>query len=319
MTPDARTPSRIETAMLSDGDMQVTVLNYGAITQGWWYKDTSLVLGFDDPAAYFSDTSFMGAIIGRVANRIGGAQFDLSGRSYDLNANEGSNTLHGGAHGLSRQFWTLAQTAQNEAVLSYQSRDGESGFPGDVRFEVRVTLRFPRLIYTITAHPDWPTPISVTQHNYYTLGGFEGVDAHRLELASSRYLDIDEQGIPTGRLCSTVGSELDFSAPSPIRQASKGIDHYFCFDQDRDPVAPVAVFTAPSGLTLTAYSDQPGAQVYSGANLAEPPKGSPGLCIEPSGYPNAPNIPSFPSIIHTPENPYRQVLTLEISEGRDEG
>lgn len=316
--PEVEELSRFETVILTDGDMRASVLNYGAITQGWWYKDVPLVLGFDDPIRYFTDTTYMGAIVGRVANRIGGARLELAGAGFELNANEGENTLHGGAKGLSKQFWNLEQTAPNEVVLHYLSRDGESGFPGNVRFEVRVTLNYPRLTYTLKGYPDRPTPISLTQHNYYSLGSSEGVGAHKLELASGRYLDIDEQGVPTGRLCSTKDSELDFSAPRSIGHVPMAIDHYFCFDQDRDPADPVAKFTAPSELSLAVYTDQPGAQVYSGARLARPLRGSAGLCIEPSGYPNAPNIPLFPSIICTPEKPYRQVLTLEISEGGNE-
>jgi len=318
MMPLPERPSGVETVVLTDRDMRASVLNYGAITQGWWYKDVSLILGFDDPTEYFIDTTYMGAIVGRVANRIGGARLDLAGAGFELSANEGKNTLHGGADGLSKQFWNVEEIAPNEVVLRYVSRDGESGFPGQVRFEVHIALQFPRLIYRLAAYPDRPTPISLTQHNYYTLGSARGVDEHRLKLASARYLEIDEQGIPSGGLCSTKLSELDFSAPRSIGHVPMAIDHYFCFDQDRDPTAPVARFTAPSGLSLAAYSDQPGAQVYSGAQLAKPLQGSAALCIEPSGYPNAVNIHAFPSIVCTPENPYTQVLALEISEGGNE-
>ncbi len=319
MTLDTDKLSRVETAVLTDGEMRASVLNYGAITQEWLYKDRPLILGFNDLSAYFKDTSYTGAIVGRVANRIGGARFDLEGTGFELSANEGENTLHGGERGLSSQFWDLKKMVPNEVLLSYLSRDGESGFPGEVRFEVRISLQFPRLIYSFTAHPDRPTPISLTQHNYYTLGSSDGVDAHKLKLASNQYLEIDHQGIPSGRVCSTAENELDFQESKSIGSISAGIDHYLCFDHTRDPKAPVAVFSAPSGLALTVYSDQPGAQVYSRAKMAKPFRGSSGLCIEPSGYPNAPNIPSFPSIICTPENPYRQVLALEISEGWHEG
>ncbi|WP_170467723.1 aldose epimerase family protein [Ruegeria arenilitoris] len=308
-------PRQIETAILTDGDMSLSVLNYGAITQGWWFKDTPLILGFDDPGAYLSDTRYLGAIVGRVANRIGGARFDLGGESFDLSVNEGKSTLHGGKEGLSKQFWDLEQRTRSEVVLRYVSSDGESGFSGDIRFEVRVCLQFPRLAYSITAQPDRPTPISIAQHNYYTLGAKDGVDEHKLKLASNRYLEIDGQGIPSGSVLAAIENGLGFSTPKTIGSESNGIDHYFCFDQDRDLKAPIAEFTSPSGLVLTVYSDQPGAQVYSGYKMTTPPHASRGVCIEPSGYPNAPNISSFPSIIYTPENPYRQELTLELSGG----
>ncbi|WP_319544322.1 hypothetical protein [Ruegeria conchae] len=162
-------PHQIETAILTDGNMRVSVLNYGAITQGWWYKDHPLILGFEDPNEYLADTRYLGAIVGRVANRISGAKFDLEGASFELNANEGKNTLHGGDDGLSKQFWDLRQFVQNEVFLNYVSRDGEAGFPGEISFEVRICLQGPRLVYSITAQPDRPTPISIAQHNYYTL------------------------------------------------------------------------------------------------------------------------------------------------------
>lgn len=314
MSPETGKASGIENAILIDGNMRVSVLKYGAITQGWWYKDVPLILGFEDPTDYLTDTRYLGAIVGRVANRIRGATFELDGTSFELNANEGKNTLHGGDDGLSKQFWELEQIAQNEVLLSYVSRDGESGFPGNIRFEVRIRLQGSRLVYSITAQPDRPTPISITQHNYYTLGVAEGVDEHKLKLASNWYLDIDDQGIPSGRVLATNENGLDFSTPNSIGSVPDGIDHYFCFDHDRGPKAPVAELTSPSGLALTVYSDQPGAQVYSGYELTKPRRTSRGVCIEPSGYPNAPNISSFPSIIYTPENPYRQELILEVSE-----
>lgn len=318
MKPDLGQSKQIETATLIDGDMRVSVLNYGAITQSWQYKDASLILGFEDPNGYLTDTRYFGAIVGRVANRIGGAKFDLADTRFELSANEGGNTLHGGADGLSKQFWDLEQIAQNEVLLSYVSRDGESGFPGEVRFELRICLQSPRLIYSIVAQPSMPTPISITQHNYYTLGASDGVDGHALELAANRYLEIDDQGIPTGRIHPTQGSELDLSAHKTIGHYSDGIDHFFCFDQDRDPKSAVARLKASSGLALTVYSDQPGAQVYSGYKSSQSPFCSKAVCIEPSGYPNAANIPSFPGVIYTPESPYQQVMILEISEDQHE-
>ncbi|RLK07206.1 aldose epimerase family protein [Ruegeria conchae] len=307
-------PYQIETAILTDGNMRVSVLNYGAITQGWWYKDVPLILGFDDPTAYLTDTRYLGAIVGRVANRISGAKFDLEGASFELNANEGKNTLHGGDDGLSKQFWDLKQIAQNEVFLSYVSRDGEGGFPGEISFEVRICLQGQRLVYSISAQPDRPTPISIAQHNYYTLGAAGGIDEHKLKLASNWYLEIDDQGVPSGRVLATNENGLDFSTANTIGSVSEGIDHYFCFDHDRDPKTLVAEITSLSGLALTVYSDQPGAQVYSGYEMTKPRRASHGVCFEPSGYPNAPNTSSFPSIIYTPENPYRQELNLEVSE-----
>ncbi|WP_170454126.1 aldose epimerase family protein [Ruegeria arenilitoris] len=299
---------------LQDGDMRVSLLGYGAITQGWCYKGQPLILGYDDPTEYLDDPFYLGAIVGRVANRIGGAGFDLDGTDHALIANEGANTLHGGPEGLSRQFWQVEQLSPCEAVLVHVSPHGAGGFPGAVRFEVRVRLDFPCLTYSISAWPDRPAPISIAQHNYYTLGSALGISEHRLQLVSDRHLELDDQGIPSGGIVDSASVGLDFAAPQPIGQVATDLDHFFLFGTGGMVAQPVATLAAPSGLTMTVHSDQPGAQVYSAAHLSAQFAPRAGLCIEPSGYPNAPNVPWFPSIIYTPEKPYYQTLMLEISE-----
>ncbi|MGV6805453.1 MAG: aldose epimerase family protein [Ruegeria sp.] len=315
MSRALKRPKDITTAVLVDGDMTVSVLSYGAITQGWWLKDTPLILGYRNPEAYRDDNNYVGAIVGRVANRIGGARFDLDDEHFRLDANEGQNTLHGGSVGLSHQDWDLDLISPNDALLSCVSEDGAGGFPGKVRFEVTISLQAPQLIYSISAWPDRPTPISIAQHNYYTLGVPRNVSKLTLVLASDRFLETDEQGVPTGLISDATRAGLDFSLPREIGQASQDLDHYFVFRSGADPKSPVARLVAPSGLTMNVYSDQPGAQVYSGAHFSKPLGQSGGVCIEPSGYPNATNVGTFPSMIFSPDNPYRQVLALEISEG----
>ncbi len=304
----------IPVIVLQDGDMRVSLLGYGAITQGWWYKGQTLILGYDDPTEYLNDPFYLGALVGRVANRIGGAGFDLDGTHHALIANEGSNTLHGGAEGLSRQFWQVEQLSPCEAVLVHVSPHGAGGFPGAVRFEVRVRLDFPCLTYSISAWPDRPAPISIAQHNYYTLGSAQGISEHRLQLASDRHLELDDKGIPYGGIVDSASVGLDFSASQPIGQAAMDLDHFFLFGTGGKVAQPVATLAAPSGLTMTVHSDQPGAQVFSAAHLSAPFAPHAGVCIEPSGYPNAPNVPAFPSIICTPDKPYHQTLMLEMSE-----
>lgn len=305
---------QIEGAVLNDGKMRVSLLSYGAITQGWWYKGLPMILGYENPQDYVTDTNYLGAIVGRVANRIGAARFDLGNVRYELDANEGRNTLHGGHVGLSHQYWNLEQTSAAEAVLRLTSPEGDSGFPGVIRFELRVRLDDPSLIYSISAIPDRPTPISIAQHNYYCLGTTGDNQGHRLRLASNRYLEVDDQGIPSGEIKDAKEGGIDFSTLKMISAASADLDNYFVFDHTRDYGSPVADLTAPSGLKLSVWSDQAGAQVYSGSHLAKPFRKWGGLCIEPSGYPNAPNIPAFPSIICTPDTPYEQTLVLKISE-----
>ncbi len=307
--------SSIEEVALQDGSMRVSLLSCGAITRGWWFNETPLILGYDNPQDYLNDRNYLGAIVGRVANRIGGAAFTIGGTRFELSANEGRNTLHGGVSGLSRVNWRITQVSGREAVLSVISPDGDNGFPGRVRFEVRVSLEEPRLTYTISAVPDRPTPVSIAQHNYYSLGDGASVLDHHLKLAARQRLELDGQGVPSGRLVDVGNGRLDFREGRAVGVVSGDIDHYFVFDPDRDPQQPVAQLAAPSGCAIAVYSDQPGAQVYAGGHLSAPFGAGAGLCIEPSGYPNAVNIPVFPSVLCTPEKPYHQTLTLEAIEG----
>ncbi len=308
-------PPRIERAVLNDGDMRVSLLSYGATTQGWWYKGMPMILGYENPRDYVTDNNYLGAIVGRVANRIGAARFDMENVRYELDANEGRNSLHGGRAGLSYQNWALEQMTANEAILRLTSPEGASGYPGTVRFEVRVRLDYPRLVYSISAQPDRPTPVSIAQHNYYSLGCVTGISEHCLRLTSNRYLEVDNQGIPSGKIVDARDSGMDFSAPKAISAVLTDLDNYFVFNSAREKGLPVADLTTPTGLKLSVWSDQAGVQIYSGAHLTEPFYKSAGVCIEPSGYPNAPNIPEFPSIICAPEAPYEQTLILQISEG----
>lgn len=301
---------QIEQVRLQDKDMSVSLLNYGAITQGWWIDDTPLILGYGDPQAYLNDPFYHGAIVGRVANRIKGAGFDLEGTRYRLNPNESANTLHGGTEGLSRQIWTLQQLSDREAVMSYLSPDGEGGFPGEVRFVLHVSLNFPNLIYTITAQPDRPTPISIAQHNYYTLGSPVGVQDFSLRIDAGHVLETDAQGVPIGNLQDVQNTALDFTHPG---RPGKNIDHFYVFDSDRDAQQPIAAIDAANGLGLRVFSDQAGAQVYSAGSLGAPFHAGAGLCFEPSGYPNAPNISAFPGMVFSPERPYHQTLTLKLT------
>jgi len=296
--------------------MSVSLLGYGAVTQGWWLGDVPLILGYENPQNYLADKYSLGAIVGRVANRIGNARFEFDGVQHQLAADEGPNTLHGGQAGLSCQNWTLSQITRNQAVLTLTSPDGDGGFPGNVDFQLRVTLSCPRLTYEISAMPDRPTPISIAQHNYYSLGSARGISQACLKLSSGQFLELDGQSIPTGHVRNAAENGFDFAVSRPIGSCEEDLDHYFVFALDRDQNEPIAEVMANTGLGMKIYSDQPGVQVYSAAHLSDPfPKGA-GLCVEPSGYPNAPNIPTFPSMIYTPENPYHQMLTLEITGDR---
>jgi len=304
----------MERVILRDGPMRLAILDHGAVTQGWWLNDTPLILGYDDPEQYRDDPYFLGAIVGRVANRIGGASFDLGDGPIRLSPNEGRNQLHGGPTGFWTQRWEIAEVTRNTARLTLHSPGGDGGFPGAVDVEVTVRLETPRLTYDIRAWPDRPTPISIAQHNYYCLGDPDGIRNHRLQVPANATLALDDESIPTGEIAPGAGGPFDFRTPRALSQAPAGLDHFFLFDTDPAPGALGATLRAPSGLALRVLSDQPGAQIYTAHGLGPPFAPFAGVCIEPSGYPNAVNIPGFPNVIATPAQPYHQVLTLEIEE-----
>lgn len=311
--PQAIQQDDIQSAVLSDGGVTVRVLSLGCVTQDWRVEtaegERPVILGYRDPLDYLDNPHFMGIIAGRVANRIAAGKFTLNGQDYQVPATDGPNALHGGRLGLGRRNWTLETDEARAVRLTYRSPDGEEGFPGTVDFTVTISLSGHRLSYDMSGRPDRPTPISLAQHNYYTLGG--PVGNQRLCLNADRYTPVSKALIPTGQLASVTGTRFDFSAPRALHWADgQGYDHNF--------VAPfgagVTADLQGSKLRLSLRSNQPGLQVYTADNLASNQHNGPlsGVCLEPQGFPNAVNTPGFPSVICTPDRPYHQLIEIDI-------
>lgn len=314
---------------LEDGGVALSLLNLGCITRGWWVPlggaSAPVVLGFDDPADYARNPTYMGVIAGRVANRIGGARFSLEGQTHQLAANEGPNQLHGGAGGLHARIWRAERDATKAVRFTYLSPDGEEGFPGRAAFEVTVTLEGHSVTYDMAATVDRPTPISLAQHSYYSLATDRLSRVARFTCPADRYTPVDEALIPTGEILPVGGTRHDFRAGAVLAEADpdgRGTDLNLVLPEARDPALPVVDLLAPNGLRLRMWSDQPGLQVYTGHGLPLRDGGHPGqriapwagIALEPQGFPNAVNCPGFSSIIVTPDQPYRQRLTVEIKE-----
>ncbi|MDF2232762.1 galactose mutarotase [Albimonas sp. CAU 1670] len=318
----------IREATLDSGLARVRLLSWGCALRDWrapvgggWRACT---LGLARVEDYPAHSPAYGAICGRVANRIRGARFELEGREVRLTPNEGANLLHGG-RGLARRNWRME--AAGEALrLSWDSPDGEDGFPGAVAFTVDVRLDGARLIYEMRGVPDRPTPINLAQHAYWNLDGGGEVLDHRLRLDADRWAEVDAGQIPTGRLIPVGEGRPDFREPRTLRDADgRGIavDHAYALSPGRDPARPAAELTSGAGdLRLRLWTDQPSVQVYDapGLSLAVPGlDGTPagpfaGLCLEAQNFPDAPNRPEFPSPLATPERPYVQRLEIEIRE-----
>lgn len=322
----------IQSVVLQEGDQSVALLSIGVATQDWRVaqggRDIPVVLGYENPVEYLHNSYYMGVIAGRVANRIGGAHFQVDGRRYQLSPNEGENLLHGGRIGLGRRNFAIGLDSQNNrARFSYHSPDGEEGFPGAVDFTIDVTFADGRLTYEMRGQPDRPTPINLAQHSYYNLNGGGEIWDHRLRLAADRMTPTGAGQIPTGEIAPIPGW-LDYrsmGAMGDTRARRRGADDNLVLANGLDPEQPVAEVRAESGLCLRLWTDQPAIQYYTGGGLG-PVKGGHigqtyqafhGFCLEPQHFPDAINQPEFASIIATPEQPYHQKLTLCITgDGR---
>ncbi len=314
-------------ATLSDGDVSLSILNYGAVTQDWRVpvngQPTSVVLGFETFEDYPKHSRSFGIIAGRVANRTALGRFSLDGKTYQLPTNNGENHLHGGNLGLGRRIWSMDADGQKAVRLNYHSPDGEEGYPGNVDFQLDISLDGSTVTYDMSARPDGPTPINLAQHSYYNLGSADVRD-HELWLAASNYTPVDEGLIPTGEIKSVADTHFDFRKPIQIgahQNYGAGIDLNLVLDPDRDADAPAATVKSPAGLQLKLWTDQPGIQIFNAPQMriAVPGLGEKqygpfaGLCLEAQKFPDALNKPKFPSIIATPDQPYRQILKVEIN------
>ena len=260
----------------------------------------NVVLGFETPDEYADNPRYLGAIVGRYANRIARAEFTLDGRTYRLAANNGANHLHGGVTGFDKRVWrpalSVAKGATRSAArleLRYLSPDGEEGYPGNLDVRVTYTLtERDELVVEYFATTDQPTPLNLTQHSYFNLGGEGEIRDHLLQIDADAYTPVNEQLIPTGALAPVAGTAFDFRSPMPIGARRGGnYDHNFVLK------GGIRVVEPRSGRTLDVQTTEPGMQLYTGYSR--------GLCLETQHFPDSPNQPSFPSTILRPGTEYR--------------
>jgi len=302
--------SALRRVVLQDGGVAVTLLNYGAITQSWAVDGVPMVQSLPKDEDYLTDPFFTGIIAGRVANRTANGRFRLNGGPHQLSQNDGPHHLHGGALGLGKRYWEMAPDGPQAVRMSYHSPGGEEGYAATVGFTVIIRLSGHTLTYEMTALPDRPTPINLTQHNYYTLGGTSPIWGAKLALTADHTTPANAEGIPSGEIVPVAGTPLDFRTPRALGPKDATLDTNLLFPKSRAPTTPVATLWA-NGYRLRMWSDQPGLQLYTGAHLPTP---NTAICLEPQAPPNALNQPDFPSIIATPKQPYRHVLRVKISK-----
>lgn len=318
--------------LTSASGVEVDIINWGAVVRDWRVPvaggKRSVVLGFDKFDDYPLHSPYFGAIAGRVANRIGGAKFELNGKTHSVTANEGPNSLHGGPQGLSRLVWDAeVDDATNAVVFSITSPDGHSGYPGNVSIKATYRLDGNRLRLEMGATTDRPTPLSLVQHHYFNLGTGSDVLDHTYWFAANAYTEVDAKTlIPTGNIIEAKpGTQWNFRTPRKLRDASGAPIEYdgnIVLDTGRDHAQPVGIVTSPNGdLTLKLWTDRPGVQFYNsvmmgdidGIGLGGKSYGRfAGFCTEDQAFPDAVNHPHFPNIIITPDQPYSHWCEIEI-------
>ena len=292
---------------LHNGHLSCTILPFGATLQSLRVPDREgarrdVVLGYDSPSDYAERDGYLGATVGRFANRIAGAGFRLNGRDYPLYANDGANHLHGGRVGFSHRDWTVEEAPGDCAVLTLFSSDGDEGYPGNLRVQVTYALEGTALRIRYKAESDADTLCSLTNHSYFNLCGCGSVAEQELMLCADSYTPVDETLIPTGAIAPVAGTALDFRTLRPI---GSGYDHNFVLRSAPGALRPAAkARCAASGITMTVSTTMPGLQLYTAGFLSERPgKGGSvyrpgyGFCLETQFFPDSPNKPDFPSCV----------------------
>ncbi|RYY53254.1 MAG: galactose mutarotase [Chitinophagaceae bacterium] len=321
--------------ILKRAEIEVKISNYGACIMSVAVPDkngvkANVVAGFDDPADYLSEHPYFGTIVGRVANRLAGASFPLDGRTVQLSLNEKVNQLHGGFEGFDKKYWRVKEHTDTMLELAYTSPDGEEGYPGTLETTVRYTLSPANsLLVEYTATTDKPTIVSLTNHSYFNLSGFESdtIYDHRLKLNADHYTIKNATNTSTGEFGNVKNTALDFHQEKRIGDrihemvTDRGYDHNYVL---KDGPAPAATLYDPvSGRSLNVYTDQPGVQVYTSNWWDGTIKGSQGkyyqqhgaVALETQGFPDAPNHPSFPSMVLRPGETYHSYTIFEFNAG----
>jgi aldose 1-epimerase len=321
--------------------MVAQITNYGGRVVSLWVPDKTgkfedVVFGFSTFAEYQkAHGNNFGALIGRYGNRIGHAKFTLNDSVYTLAANNGPNSLHGGLKGYNDVVWDAVQNDDNTLLLSYLSKDGEEGFPGNLQVNVTYELTDQNeLKVEYKATTDKPTPVNLTNHSYFNLKGAGNGDIldHILQINAAFYTPVDNTLIPTGEIAPVEGTPFDFRKPVAIGARIKDDHQQLKFGNGYDlnwvlptPSDSSLTFAAKvvepvSGRTMEIYTNEPGIQFYTGNflngkdigknNKAYPYRGA--LCLETQHYPDSPNKPQFPSVILNPGKEYYSVCIFKF-------
>ena len=339
--PDG-TPVEIYTLRNAKG-MEATIMTYGGIVTSLKVPDKNgklddVVLGYDNLDGYLTNSPFFGALIGRYGNRIAKGKFTLDGVEYTLATNNAPNHLHGGVKGFDKVVWTVAEAEVGEdgpeLELTYLSRDGEEGYPGNLKVKATYTLMEDNALKVkFKATTDKDTVVNLTHHSYFNLAGGGNVLGHVVQINADRFTPVDHTLIPTGELAPVAGTPFDFRAPTPIGlhindtnneqiKFAGGYDDNWVLNKKSDELSLAArVYEPGSGRTLEVWTTSPGLQFYTGNFLDGSITGKGGrvyqfrdaFCMEPQHFPDSPNHPDFPTTELKPGETYHNTIIYKFA------
>ncbi len=340
----ATTGQAVELYTLTNAQgLEIKITTYGGIVTALKTPDRNgkfadIVLGFDNLDGYLKGHPYFGCIAGRYANRIAKGRFQLDGKTYQLTINNGEHHLHGGTEGFDKRVWQAREVKTRNGValeLTYLSKDGDQGYPGNLSAKVTYTLtNANELKIDYFATTDKATVVNLTNHAYFNLAGQGNGDIlnHELQIYAKRFTPTDETAIPTGVLQNVQGTPFDFTKATAIgariNQADeqikfgKGYDHNFVLDGKAGVLRQAAkVYEPTTGRVLEILTTEPGIQFYTGNYLDGTLTGKDGktyqhrygFCLETQHFPDSPNQPKFPSVVLRPGKPYRTTTVLKFS------
>ena len=338
--PDGRVADQY--TLKNANGMEVKISNYGGVITHWTAPDKDgkfedIVLGFDSLAGYFTPPPYFGAIIGRYGNRIAKGKFTLDGKNYQLAKNNGENHLHGGLIGYDKVLWNAEPMEGEESALklTYLSKDGEEGYPGNLNITVVYTLlKDNSLKMDYSATTDKATVINLTNHSYFNLSGSKkDILDEEVTLNADRYLPVDKGLIPTGELRSVTGTVFDFTKPTLIEKGINevkdkqiklggGYDHAWILNKKGNELSLAAtVLEKTSGRKMEVLTTEPAIQFYTGNFLDGKLTGKGdvkyvkrfALCLESEHYPDSPNQSAFPTVVLKPNEKYSTTTIYKLS------
>lgn len=321
-----------EISIASMGGLKAIILTLGGIIRKLEVplRDGTLqdvVLGYDRLENYARDTAYLGAIVGRYANRIANGGYSHEGKTYWVDRNEnGKTSLHGGTQGFSRRHWRIADFSNSSVTLRLTSVDGDQGFPGTLMAQCKYSFNDQDEFRTeFSAHTDFPTPVNLSQHTYFNLDGSADIGRHSLQVFADEYTPTTPDLIPTGQVADVTGTGFDFRTGKLLQNPKERFDCNLVLNKTGglNELQPAAVLRSGlNGLTMKLSTTKPGLQFYDGHQLAVNGSGkgnrsygaNAGLCLETQFFPDSPNKPGFPDAILRPGSVYHHVTELQFTQ-----